>query len=152
MNKASPNPEREPAMLTFGSFVSRRILIPSERTNLVAVDKYFLVSLLRSQVERIYFDEAWYLSKYPDIRQAVESGKLASAKQHYVSDGYYEHRLPYEIIVDPTWYMKQYPDVKSAVSGRHFDDAQMHFETAGYREGREPFANFVLTCNEVALG
>ena len=144
MNDMSQNLERETHILTFGSLVSRRILIPSERTNLVAVDKYFLVSLLKNQVERIYFDQEFYFAKYPDIREACESGKVPSAKHHYVTDGYYEHRLPYEITVDKAWYLEKYPDVKAAVDSRHFESAQIHFETAGYREGREPFADFVL--------
>ena len=152
MNKMTRTPEREPPMLSFGSFVTRRILIPSERTNLVAVDKFFLVSLMKRKVERIHFDEGWYLSKYPDIRQAVEAGKIPSARHHYVADGFYEHRLPYEIIVDAGWYLKQYPDVKAAVDGKQYESAQMHFELSGYREGREPFAEFALACSSPLPG
>ena len=147
MNQVSRPAEREAPVLTFGSLVTRRILIPSERTNLMAVDKYFLVRLLKSHVGRIHFDEAFYFARYPDIKQAVDAGKVPSAKSHYLTDGYYEHRLPYEIVVDADWYLQQYPDVQKAVAAQQFESAQMHFEEAGYREGREPYAGFTLLCD-----
>jgi hypothetical protein len=34
-----------------------------------------------------YFDEAWYLGRYPDVRQAVQRGALVSGFVHFVKDG-----------------------------------------------------------------
>lgn len=148
MESATHHVEQIIPLSAFGALASRRVVIAAERTNLFAVDKYFLVRLMESQLRRIHLDEGWYFSKYPDIRNAVESGVVPSAKHHYVNDGYFEHRLPYEILVDEIWYFEQYPDVKEAVGHQHFPNAQLHFETAGYREGRDPHADFVLLCDE----
>ena len=144
MNEMRSSPDRTLPVTPFGSLISRRVLIPSERTNLVAIDKYFLVQLLGSHVSRIRFDEGWYFWKYPDIMKAVEDGKVDTARDHYISDGYYEHRMPYQITVDEGWYLHQYPDVSAAVERKEFESAQMHFETAGFREGRDPYAGFAL--------
>jgi hypothetical protein len=34
-----------------------------------------------------YFDEAWYLARYPALRQAVQRGDLISGFVHYIKDG-----------------------------------------------------------------
>jgi septal ring factor EnvC (AmiA/AmiB activator) len=40
------------------------------------------------------FDEAWYLGEYPDVRAAVEQGRLSSGLQHYLIQGHKEQRKP----------------------------------------------------------
>jgi septal ring factor EnvC (AmiA/AmiB activator) len=40
------------------------------------------------------FDEAWYLRKYPDVRTAVEQGRLSSGLHHYLIQGHKEQRKP----------------------------------------------------------
>src|SRR5437667_3603404 len=42
----------------------------------------------------IAFDEEWYLREYRDVAEAVRSGRLASALQHYLLFGFAEGRLP----------------------------------------------------------
>lgn len=38
------------------------------------------------------FDEAWYEAQYPDVRQAVASGEISSALEHYHEHGRFELR------------------------------------------------------------
>ncbi len=52
---------------------------------------------------------------YEDIGAAIRDGKIASAKEHFVGDGYIEGRKPFEIRVDETWYVQRYPDVVESV-------------------------------------
>jgi hypothetical protein len=92
----------------------------------------------------IKFDEAWYLSKYPDVKEAVRRGVVASGREHYVLSGYYEHRLPTAILVNEKWYLDAYPDVREAMRAGVYKSGQAHFDLAGFREGRLPYANFQL--------
>ena len=76
---------------------------------------------------------------YEDIGAAIRDGKIASAKEHFVGDGYIEGRKPFEIRVDETWYVQRYPDVVESVRKGVVPSAQQHFDEDGYREGRLPF-------------
>jgi hypothetical protein len=40
------------------------------------------------------FDEAWYLAKYPDVKQAIDAQWMASGLAHYQSFGRAEGRTP----------------------------------------------------------
>lgn len=44
--------------------------------------------------ETFDFDEDWYLGRYPDIKRAVDAGKLASGLIHYELHGRAEGRKP----------------------------------------------------------
>ena len=76
---------------------------------------------------------------YEDIGAAIRDGKIASAKEHFVGDGYIEGRKPFEIKVDEKWYFQRYPDVAESVRKGILPSAQQHFDEDGYREGRLPF-------------
>jgi hypothetical protein len=95
-------------------------------------------------LQKINVDEAWYIQAYPDVRDAIQKGIVPDAKSHYYRFGYFEHRMPYQIVVDEPWYQAQYPDVRAAIVGRHFASGQAHFDLLGFREGRFPYANFRL--------
>ena len=94
--------------------------------------------------ERIHVDETWYLDCNPDVCEAVKGGVVKGAREHYVSSGFYEHRMPYKIMVDEAWYLEAYEDVRTAVNNALFPSGQAHFERLGFREGRVPFAGFQL--------
>jgi hypothetical protein len=98
---------------------------------------------LRSLVKRllvyISVDETWYRSMYSDIDRAIESGEVPSAKEHFVSDGYFEDRLPSKVLVDEEFYTRRYPDVAQRIDNGEIDSAQEHFESHGFSEGRLPF-------------
>jgi glycosyltransferase involved in cell wall biosynthesis len=76
-------------------------------------------------------DEAWYLETYPDV--AAEG---LPAKQHFMSVGWAEARLPNPLF-DTDWYFSKYPDVEQ--SGMN---PLLHFVQTGWREGRHPHPLF----------
>lgn len=84
------------------------------------------------------FDEAWYLGAYPDVAEAIRSGKLKSARHHYLNFGFFESRLPCAPEVDDVWYLRRYPDVAKGIEKGRFKNATQHYIEFGYREGRMP--------------
>lgn len=97
------------------------------------------VKILRMMISGIEIDEKWYLATHEDIARAVASGAVASAKQHFVDDGYFEGRLPFPMPVNERWYLDQYPDVADCVRKGVVASGEQHFAEDGYREGRLPF-------------
>src|SRR5690242_19794027 len=65
------------------------------------------IELLRRLLAGIEVDEAWYRRRYPDIAEAIDNRVVASAQKHFVDDGYFEGRLPFEIKVDERYYLTQ---------------------------------------------
>jgi hypothetical protein len=124
--------------------INQKVLVPSPRTQYLAVDRNHLIEFLKPTLKHIYLDADWYLRSNPDIGVAIQSGIVANAQDHYVTFGYYEHRMPYEIKVDDNWYLGQYADVREAVSKKLFVSAKDHFYAEGFREGRLPHPNFSL--------
>jgi hypothetical protein len=129
---------------TYATLVNEKVIIPSARTQYIAVEKNHLISFLSPTLRQIYVDDDWYIRSNPDIVEAISSGIFSDPKHHYVACGYFEHRMPYEIIVDENWYLEHYPDVGEAVQAGTFSGARDHFYAAGYREGRLPHASFSL--------
>lgn len=97
------------------------------------------IKILRMMISGIEIDEQWYLTTHEDIARAVSGGAVASAKQHFIDDGYFEGRLPFPMPVDERWYLEQYPDVAESIRRGIVGSAQQHFTEDGYREGRLPF-------------
>lgn len=110
----------------------------------VQVKEFYLHGLIRSLLPAIKFDEIWYLKRYRDIADALESGELASARDHYMTVGYFENRFPREITVQERWYLNAYDDVAEALQRGKFENAQQHFEKDGFTEGRLPFSGWQL--------
>jgi hypothetical protein len=130
----------------FGSFAALKnqgLLAPENNTHF-RVERNFLISLIAKRLANIKFDEAWYLNKYPDVKEAVRRGVFPSGREHYVLSGYYEHRMPAAIVVNEKWYLEAYPDVAEAMKAGVYKSGQAHFDLAGFREGRMPYANFQL--------
>jgi hypothetical protein len=98
------------------------------------------IRILRLMISGIEVDEEWYLKEYEDIAQAVNAGSIASAKQHFVDDGYFEGRRPVPMPVDERWYLAQYPDVAESIRKGIVASGEQHFAEDGYREGRLPYA------------
>jgi hypothetical protein len=97
------------------------------------------VALLRLMISGIEVDEEWYARVYEDIGNAIRTGGIRSARQHFISDGYFEGRLPAPIQVDEVWYLNKYPDVADGIRKGLLASAQEHFNMDGYKEGRLPF-------------
>jgi hypothetical protein len=119
--------------------IRRSVEITSVKGELrVNVSYDSFIDILRLIISGIDLDEEWYLQEYPDIAEAVKSGRIASGKQHFVDDGYFEGRLPFPIQVDERWYLEQNPDVAENVRKGVLSSGQQHFAEDGYREGRLP--------------
>jgi hypothetical protein len=97
------------------------------------------VDMIRKFLIGIEFNEAWYLQHYPDIAEAIGQGLIASAREHFINDGYFEGRLPFPIRVDEAWYLQQNEGVADYVERGLLESGQQHFDENGYREGRLPF-------------
>ena len=95
--------------------------------------------LIRTLLQGIEVDEEWYLKQYPDVAEAIRNGVVASAKEHFLNDGYFEGRIPFLIPVDEAWYLEQNPGVAEYIARGELESAQQHFNDNGYREGRKPF-------------
>ena len=98
------------------------------------------VRILKTLIQGIEVDEAWYARTYEDIGGAIKNGMVRSARQHLLNDGYFEGRLPFPIVVDDKWYLATNPDVAESIRAGIVASAQEHFDKDGYREGRLPFA------------
>jgi len=95
-------------------------------------------SLIRTLLQGIEVDETWYLRQYPDVAEAIRKGVVASAREHFLNDGYFEGRIPFMIPVDEAWYLEQNPGVADYIARGELESAQQHFNDNGYREGRKP--------------
>jgi hypothetical protein len=98
-----------------------------------------LRTLIQKLLLSIPVDEKWYITTYPDVEQGIQSGTVKSAKDHFVSNGYFEGRLPAKIVVDEDFYISKYPDVAEGIDEGEIHSAQEHFESHGFGEGRMPF-------------
>lgn len=131
-------------MTTFATLINQKILMPSPRTNYVAVDRNHLIDLLKPLLKQVHIDADWYVDNHPDVAKAISDGVVQTAMDHYATFGFYEHRMPYEIEVDEPWYLAQYTDVAGAVAKGSFASAREHYYVLGFKEGRLPHANFTL--------
>jgi hypothetical protein len=97
------------------------------------------LEMIRAVLAVIEVDEAWYLATYPDVVAGIKNGKVASAQDHFMHNGYFEGRLPFPMKVDERWYLTENPTVAEYVRAGRLDSGQQHFDHDGYKEGRLPF-------------
>jgi len=57
------------------------------------IDEANLKEALRRFLPLVRFDEELYLRLYPDVKQAIDTGALTSARDHFVVHGYFEGRV-----------------------------------------------------------
>jgi len=133
--------ERENPMKYVSPFANlkNRFVVGSADGEVWAKIKYSdLEDFLRMILLSVEVDENWYRATYADIDEAIRNGVIKSAKQHFVTSGYFEGRLPYPMSVDEEWYLTAYEDIRAAVHAGTFTSASEHFATFGYAEGRLP--------------
>jgi hypothetical protein len=94
--------------------------------------------MIRTLLEAVEVNEAWYLTQYPDVAEAIRNGQATTAKEHFLHNGYFEGRMPFPIMVDEGWYLEQNPGVAGHIASGELLSAQQHFNDNGYREGRKP--------------
>lgn len=95
--------------------------------------------MIRTLLGVVEVDEAFYLSRNPDVADGIRQGTIRSAQEHFTDHGYFEGRLPYQIEVNEDWYLATHQDVAATVKAGEYASAQHHFDGPGYSEGREPF-------------
>ena len=84
------------------------------------------VTMIRRTIVGIVVDEAWYLTEYPDIADAIERGLVKSAQDHFVSDGYFEGRQPFPMRVNERWYLMNNTGVADYVRQGKLLSGQQH--------------------------
>ena len=136
--------EHESMMEPFSTLINKRIMLPSQKSNYIAVDTHYLSQIFQDRVGQIFVDESWYMGRYPDVIEALDAGKIKTISDHYSVFGYYEHRMPYHVLVDEEWYLAEYKDIQVAVKSGTFASGQSHFDELGYKEGRIPYPFFRL--------
>jgi hypothetical protein len=98
-----------------------------------------LRALLVVAVSTLPFDQEFYLSTYPDVRDAFLSEKVTDLKLHFIEEGYFEGRLGAKPDVDEEFYKENYPDIAAAIARGEVESGLVHYVQAGAFEGR--FAN-----------
>src|SRR5260221_577011 len=97
--------------------------------------------LLQIALAHSDFDEEIYLRANPDVRGAMELGRIESGRVHYIGYGYFEGRSGGLPEVDEAWYLAKYPDVAAAIDAGKVGSAAQHFQIIGAGEGRSPNAD-----------
>jgi hypothetical protein len=110
----------------------------TDAADIVAIPYSALLDLVKKLIRASAFDEQWYRRTYPDVAAAINAGLYKSGKQHFVENGYFEGRRPFEAVVDEAWYLATYADVAEGIEVGEFKSAQHHFSEHGYAEGRFP--------------
>lgn len=82
------------------------------------------------------FNEAFYLSKNPDIADAVRKGIIPSGLQHFQQYGLIEGRSVVSPFYDEAAYLGVYPDIADAARKGAFRSGLQHFINSGFDEGR----------------
>ncbi|GEM18017.1 glycosyltransferase [Gluconobacter oxydans] len=90
-----------------------------------------------------YFDPQWYLERYPDVVDALESGRFQSPLHHYLTNGNPTAYDPNPWFSE-AFYAAQYPDVGNIVANGGFRNGYEHFIRFGIAEKRQPQAGVDL--------
>ena len=98
------------------------------------------------------FDEEFYLTQNPGVREAVEAGILSSGFEHFINFGQFEGRGPSPLF-ETDFYLQTNTDVAALVQSNE-TTAVGHFLNVGQFEGRDPHplfdTNFYLSDSELA--
>jgi hypothetical protein len=125
----------------FNHFKRKMRMSAANGTQRVLIDYEDFLGFVKLLLRSVAVDEAWYLKHNPDVAEAVAKGVYRSGKQHFVEEGYFEGRTPYEFSVDEDWYAQTYPDVAAGLKDGGLESAKQHFMSHGYIEGRLPSAD-----------
>ncbi|MCG0997947.1 hypothetical protein [Acetobacter persici] len=122
------------------SFLASRLgfsQVPLEEPAM-AIPHALFVFLIESYLRSQPFHEEAYLRSNPDVAEALRAGHIPSAKEHYVTQGYWEERDGACPPFCEDWYLSQNPDVAVAVMQGECPSGATHYTLYGRREGRCP--------------
>ncbi|MGO8737834.1 hypothetical protein [Rhodoblastus sp.] len=137
--RAGLNGAGKPYLAPFSVAVKQLGLDSTALPDTIIMTKDQFLAFLAVILKGVSFDEDWYLTKYPDIADAIARGVVASARTHFVENGYIEGRFPARVVVDEGWYHAKYADVAEGVETGDIRSCQEHFDAHGRAEGRTPF-------------
>lgn len=86
-----------------------------------------------------YFDPAWYVETYPQVKALIEQGLFINPLHHYLCCDEPQSFNPNPYF-DESYYLEQYPDIREAVAQGAFRNGYAHFMRSGIRELRNPSA------------
>ena len=104
----------------------------------VTIPAKVLKFLLQREVRNADFNEKGYLASNTDVADAIRKKQIASARDHYVSFGYFECRRGATPEVDEGWYVRSHPDAAAALRKKVVTSAVDHYERYGLEEFRPP--------------
>lgn len=104
----------------------------------VGVPTQLLRELIKIMASTLPFDRDFYLSTYPDIREAYDDGRITDPRTHFIEQGYFEGRLASKPNIDEQYYRSTYPDVGAAIEAGELQSAMEHYLRAGVFEARFP--------------
>lgn len=84
-----------------------------------------------------YFDPDWYLSRYPEVEEALQAGDYAAPLEHYLCN-HDPLRFDPNPYFSEVYYLAQYPDIEKAIAEGHYRNGYEHFLATGLYEGRRP--------------
>ncbi|HEX3862977.1 MAG TPA: hypothetical protein VHY35_14925 [Stellaceae bacterium] len=128
-------------MQSYSSIVG---LFGEEGGRYIEVVEHRFHEVIRRLLKDVHVDEVWYRETYQDVEAAIIGGSLSSAREHYITAGYFEDRFPHWIVVDTAWYLQQNSDVAEGIRVGKIKSAEEHFRIAGFREGRLPSPGWSL--------
>jgi hypothetical protein len=82
------------------------------------------------------FDENFYLEYHPTVRQAIASGQVAGALDHYKRFGFH-HRFS-AFAFDRSWYARTYHQAAIEVGQGDFMSLEDHYAAIGHARGYRP--------------
>jgi hypothetical protein len=94
-------------------WLGRRRIADSEHLDIKYDD---IVELIRKIIRAVPVDSAWYLTRYPGVGKAVESGVFRSAADHFVRHGYFEGTVPSQYHPDDKRALPRFATIKSMLT------------------------------------
>lgn len=91
------------------------------------------------------FDEDYYLKTSKDVARLVETGRLASGRDHYITHGFSEGRRCFPF--DADWYRSEYPDAQMEVEQGEYESLLHQFVLSGAARGYKSRATPILDVN-----
>ena len=91
----------------------------------------------------VYFDPAWYLTRYPDVARCIQAKRWKSALHHYLCNDTPTAFDPSDSFSE-AWYLRRDPGLLKAIESGSFRNGYMHFLRFGANELRSPAASIDL--------
>ena len=102
-----------------------------------ACDPALAAETERARQQHAWFDERFYLTRYPDVETSVRGCAYGSGLDHFLLHGAEEGRAP-TLWFSERYYLDANPDVAEAVRNGVYASGFEHYVVEGMRERRNP--------------